>query len=276
MLLAKSHLRAFYLAPEPLTLKLVEPCARDALAREVAVRSALAVPCAPRLVAQRLDGPHPHLCEQLLFGRHPDPARDGERVVSFVLDELWQSYRASGFEWRRCAESHDLAALLANFDAMAAAASRRSPWPGPPALRGALERLGSEADRLVPWCLGHGDLSLGNLLLCEGRVRALDWERARRLPLLHELAKISVTVPGSWGPIVARIGQEFPNVPAPGMASPAAQGALAALERLAELRTRFDATSPDAVASPREAVRFRRRLKAELGHLARLMLPETA
>ncbi len=266
-LFVKTHLRAFYVEPEPFTLKLVDPEARDALACDVQARQHTAKLGVPRLLANRSDGPYPYLCEELIFGRHPDPVQDANAVVAFVLGGLWDRYRADGFEWRTCAESHDLGALVSNFEKMTDAFA----WPERKALRDQLSSLGDEAAKLVPWCLGHGDLSVGNMLISGDRIVLLDWERTRRLPLFVEMAKIVVRCPEAWATVVAHIRDEFTNVAPPGMASPETLGALASLERLAALRTRFSAASPSAVTSRKDARRFKCHLNAELGQLTKLM-----
>jgi hypothetical protein len=266
-LFIKTHLRAFYGEPEPFTLKLVAPEARDAVARDAQARQGTVGLGTPRLLAHRSDGPYPYLCEELVAGHHPDPVQDADAVMAFVLGGLWDRYRTNGFSWQTCAESHDLGALISNFSKMTEAFA----WPDKELLRGQLSSLDDEASKLVPWCLGHGDLSVGNMLMRDDRIVLLDWERTRRLPLLVELAKIVVTCPGAWAAVAARVRDELTNTPSPGMASPEALGALASLERLAALRTRFSAASPGAVASGTEARRFERRLSAELDHLAKLM-----
>ena len=268
-LLSKTRVRAFYGEPEPLTIKLVPNRGRslEALARDVEARESAAGLGVPRLLAHCTDGPLPYLCEELLYGRHPDPKQDAAAVLAFVLGDLWERYRERGFAWKRCGDSHDLGALISNFEEMTEAMA----WPERKALGDALRQLVEEAPKLVPWCHGHGDLSMGNMLISDGRMVLLDWERSRHLPLLVELAKIVIMSPETWAAVAARIREEFIDVPAPGMASLEAQGALASLERLTDMRTRFSATSPDALPSGSMAQRFERRLNSELAHLSRCM-----
>jgi hypothetical protein len=270
-LFVKTHLRAFYVEPEPFTLKLVAPEARDALARDAQARQRTSRLRVPRLLADRSDGPYPYLCEELIFGRHPDPVQDANFVVDFVLGELWDRYRADGFEWHTCSESHDLGALVSNFETMADAVA----WPERKPLRDQLSSLSDQAAMLVPWCLGHGDLSVGNMLISGNRIVLLDWENARRLPLLVEVAKIVVTCPEAWTTVAAHIRDEFTNVAPPGMASLETLGALASLERLAALRTRFSAASVGAVTPAKNGRRFKRNVNAELGQLAKLMTSDS-
>jgi len=266
-LYVKTHLRAFYAGPQPFTVKLVAPEARDALARDARARQDISKISVPRLLADRSDSSHPYLCEELVFGRRPNPAQDANGMVACVLGDLWDQYHANGFEWHTCAKSHDMGALLSNFEEMIDAFA----WPDKEDLRGRLSCLYDESSKLVPWCLGHGDIAPSNLLVSGNRIVLLDWEKVGRLPLFLELAKIIVSFPGTWAPIAARVREEFRDVAPPGMASPEAMGALASLERLAALRARFSAASPDAAASWSEARRFKRRLIAEFSHLTKVM-----
>ena len=267
-LFMKTHLRAFYLEPRAMSLKIVSSEDGNLLRQDFDTRAKAVELGAPRIIDHCLEGPSPYLCEEWISGCHPDPIRDADEIVRFVAGELWNGYGQSGFEWRSLADSHDLGALIANFDAM----TDEMPWPSHlqerKSARDALLNLESESAKLVPWCFGHGDLSVGNMLLTDGRVRLIDWERARRMPLLLELSKILAIVPASWDPITARMRDAFTGAPDPGMLQPDLQAALASLERLVQIRDRFSAATPAAAISRREASRFERRLGAELNHLA--------
>jgi Phosphotransferase enzyme family len=57
------------------------------------------------------------------------------------------------------------------------------------AFTGLANALRSRADRTIECCLAHGDFTPWNLMLCGGRLRALDWESAAEdLPALHDVA----------------------------------------------------------------------------------------
>ena len=268
----KTHLRAFYLEPLQFALKIGSPEERAAIQRDVEARTESAGVGAPAILGHRFEGDHPHLCEEWLVGAHPDPVAHAAKVVAFVVGDLWQGYRTSGFEWRSCAESHDLGSLVDRFDVMTQGVDWPSERPARDVLRKGLLAISKDSEALVPWCLGHGDLSVGNMIVVKGEIRLLDWERARRLPLLQELSKILAVIPDSWEPIQSCILSEFEEESTPRMLPLNQQAALASLERLSELRTRFGATSPADVASRRDAIRFETRLTAELDHLSRLGL----
>jgi hypothetical protein len=273
----KKHVRAFFLTPRACSLKLVVPAAREGISRELAARSRVeGRVLAPRLLAHRLEGPHPHLCEELVFGRRPNRKRDEQLVLRFVLDELWESYRSAGFEWRPCTEFHQLDALLKSFEATLDDWTRwPSTWPAKCDLREPLTRLADEAEKLVPCCLGHGDLSDGNMLVADDRILLFDWEHAGRLPILLDLAKIVVQYPASWKPILARTEQEFAHAPNPGMVSARNQSALAALDRIAKLHA-LSSPGPDFSTwqARRTKSRYRGRVATELQHLARVLYEE--
>lgn len=240
--------------------------------RDVDARTGFTGMSAPAILGKRFEGDHPHLCEEWLVGTHPDPVAHAGEVVAFVLGDLWRGYRKSGFQWRSSAESHDLVSLVEGFDVMTKGIDWPSSWPARHVLRNGLLEMSKEPEAMIPWCLGHGDLSVGNMIVVEGEIRLLDWERARRLPLLQELAKILAVIPESWEPIQSCILSELEEEFTRRMLPLNQQAAFASLERLSELRTRFGVTSPLHVASRREAMRFETRLTAELDHLSRLDL----
>jgi hypothetical protein len=275
--LVRDQLRAFYFEPRPLTLKLMPPERRDELARELAARSEIPAEFgAPAVLGHRLEGPHPYLCEEFVTGRHPDPLADAPQLVAFVVGALWEGYGAAGIAWRHCGESHDVKELVRSFEDLMAPAPWRPQWPERGALRDAMLRLEGEADRMVPWCRGHGDLSIANMLVSAGRIRLLDWERARPLPLAHELAKITLAVPGVWPVVRERLVQLGADSPPAEMVPPDAQAVLGTLERLVDLGVRFSGQPSIARESKREAARFARRRTPAVDHIVRLLFGQRA
>lgn len=129
---------------------------------------------------------------------------------------------------------------------------------------------------MVPWCRGHGDLAIANMLVSGGRIRLLDWERARPLPLAHELAKITLAVRGVWPVVRERLVQLGADSPPAEMVPPDAQAVLGTLERLVDLGVRFSGQPSTARESKREAVRFARRRTPAVDHIVRLLFGQQA
>jgi hypothetical protein len=274
----KASIRAFYPISQgsapPVTVKMLPPGApAGGFENEVEARRPVTEPVqCPRLIQACLDCEPRFLCEELVSGRMPNRQRDAQRVLDFVLGDLWRHYEGRGLELVASDELYQIDTLRKQIAEIVAETPWDPSWMERSAFLQGLEELTREKKRLVPCCLGHGDLSEGNLLIGEDdSIYLVDWERFRRLPLLRELKKIVVQYPDTWQPIVERIHRRFADRVSELMA-PRSQAILIALRRIVELQAPLPGSgTPDP--KRREFLRRKRSrlLRQELSAASRLV-----
>jgi hypothetical protein len=191
----------FYGGSSAVTIKLRGVRAnKSALAREVDARTrvqATGTVSLPRLLGHDLAEPAPFLCEEFARGRPLQSAADRTAVLEQVLPAFSRLYQACGIEPIQCGEFFDLDRIAADVGSVLAVPGRRS-WPGRDRVVASLDRLEGFRSASLPGSLGHGDLSIGNMVRDEnGRVSVLDWEHARPMPIGWDWRKVFEQVPGS-------------------------------------------------------------------------------
>ena len=272
----KEGARAFYLLPKSITVKLSSsPASQRGFANEIEARRLAAgeLRC-PRLIDYELESTPCFMCEEMIDGRRPDRSRDRELVIDFVLNPLWSYYESRGFELVRCSDLYDLGALLSGVRAAAAAEREWDPaWLERGRFLDEIQVLGEERDRYVPCCMGHGDLSDGNMIVGndDGAIYLVDWERARKLPVVHELRKIFLQYAGSWDLLAPRLGSLTGGRPASQIVPLARQALLDVLAQIVEFQRWSPASQADA--RQRKAVERKRShlLRREFASASRLL-----
>jgi hypothetical protein len=227
----KNNFRAFYLGARAVTIKIADTSTGGlSLWHEIRARKRIgntAGVVLPRLIASDPDGASPHLWEEIVFGRRPDPRRDRARFLRQVLPRILDFYAGCGVRYVIGSDFLDLERLTA--DALEAA--EWMPWSAQRVdrslFRTRVATCGEEADKYLLVGTGHGDLSSGNILITEeGRVCLVDWERSREQILMQDLEKLFQEYPGSWDAAVDRMESWRPEGIDPDRVMPCEQQAM--------------------------------------------------
>ncbi len=187
--------RAFYLA-RSLTIKLLPPGrtgASDVEAREL-IASAGNVNV-PKVISSGVLNDRAFIVEQLIPGHHPG-LRKEEGIVDILLPAVWANYRAIGF---RTAEAfpdlpiHVIQEELATVPIPVELTYERDARDE---LVRRMSLLPSTVDYPLVTAFGHGDLSVGNIVVTDsGALFVIDWETAGQMPVVWDLRKL-VAAPG--------------------------------------------------------------------------------
>jgi len=199
----KQNIRAFYLTPGPVTLKMANPAVGGrGLRQEIAMRQRIgdtAGVMLPRLIASERAGPRSFLWEELVIGRHLDSRRDRAFFLDHVLSRLVAFYASSGLRQAVAADVLDVERVIADVLALADGTRWSRRWVSPARFREQAIRCRELANRSLLIANGHGDLSNGNILITEDqRVCLVDWGRSRELIVMQDLLKLFREYPGSW------------------------------------------------------------------------------
>lgn len=174
--------------PQPRTVRFQasDPTGGSGIERELPARESVArhaPELAPRLIVSgHLRRPGlSYLGESLVYGRHPrNPAEVGA-LLPEILEGFAHLHEGVGTESR-----HLSRVVAADLPARVHGLVEAGWLDGPTAA--ALVRV-IERDALLQIGLGHGDLVRTNMLMREDRVVLIDWEYAREMPVLFDLAK---------------------------------------------------------------------------------------
>ena len=200
--------RAFYLARR-LTIKLQSPGqtpTSDVEARAlIASAGALKV---PQVIASGVLNDRAFIVEQFIAGHHPRLQKE-EGIVDTLLPAVWANYRAIGF---RTAEAFPRLPIEVIQEELASVPMPEE-FTHERDVRDELVRrirlLPSTVDYPLVTAFGHGDLSVGNVVVtASGALFVVDWQTAGQMPVVWDLRKL-IAVPGLLSKSVGLLRDEL-------------------------------------------------------------------
>ncbi len=129
--------------------------------------------------------------------------------------------------------------------------------------------MSSQLDGTVVVVAGHGDLALDNILLGDdGRIFLLDWERAGRVTIYHDLLKLLRLCPKLGDLVEARFEKWFTGAERQNLLAPAQHALMSKLHRIG---LRFDGwravAQADSDAATRMAAAFIQKAARDLSEI---------
>jgi len=199
----KNNIRAFYF-DRGVTLKCSNPAlqlATPAITNEITVRRSIkdaGVIRVPQLIHTEVTSNGCFLVEQLLDrARLFEPARDGENMAKGLFD----FYLHNGMAQRSVAEAvplpQTLNAIEKLFSQFGLDNAELRKFVDRNFIRRDVTKVG------VPFGLTHGDMSVGNLLVENGIIYIVDWERAHYAPIFTDFYKLFRRIPGLQSQLTA-------------------------------------------------------------------------
>jgi tetratricopeptide (TPR) repeat protein len=188
-------LRSFY-PSTGVTIKIFcSEAARQRAHNELEARSLIAQAgklSIPQVSASSMDSSSAYIMEEMVTGRHP--AREVQ-LRAFVA-EVWETYQALGFSLTECLPWFTLEAIKEELGSVPIPPHMRYEQECRNELVRRLERLPDPRERPLLAGFGHGDLSLGNIMVTDtGKWFILDWECSGRIPVAWDLGKLIVSAP---------------------------------------------------------------------------------
>ena len=186
--------RAFYLARR-LTIKLLPP-AQDPKQFRTDVEARALVASAgsvnvPRVMASGVLNDRAFIVEQLITGHHPK-LQNAQRILDVLLPAVWANYRAIGFGTTETFPS-SLPIQTIQEELARAQIPKQMTYEREcrDELIRRLKRLPSTAEHPLVTAFGHGDLSVGNIVVTgSGALFVIDWETAGQMPIVWDLRKL--------------------------------------------------------------------------------------
>lgn len=195
----KSNLRTFYFsAPTPFTVKIFpvnDGCVSNVeneLQTRKKVTRLVAGLSIPGITHSRVDADPPFFAENLVLGRKPTKESD-LIYIHRLLDGIWDLYRSCGIDFESAREwmPPQIESIDSLFQSLGIEAIATQYKETISVVHHFLLRI-QDGYYPVPVSLGHGDLTISNMLRSNGVLYLLDWERSARMPIAFDLAKIAL------------------------------------------------------------------------------------
>lgn len=207
----KNNVRTFYVnAPLPFSAKILIGKTRSVkdMKNEIAVRSRVAsynTVKVPKISQYDIEYDPPFLCEEIISGRRADPLKDAAIISQRLCPQLWQTYKRQGIVLRKIQDAIETTNVLEALDNACNVVEWNGTWCDKNTfLSSAVDLV--ESNFFLPYSIGHGDLSLGNMVLGpDEQVYIVDWESAKEMPIVFDLSAILKQVPQSRQYIESRV-----------------------------------------------------------------------
>ena len=191
--------RAFYLTRR-MTIKLLPPGQapkwfRTDLEARALVASAGSLNV-PRIMASGVLNDRAFIVEQLIAGRHPQ-SKNGQRILDILLPAVWTNYRAIGFGTAEAFPDLPIQTIQEELARVQVPEQMTYERECRDELIRRLKSLPSTTEHPLVTAFGHGDLSVGNIVVTgSGALFVIDWEAAGQMPVVWDLRKLMSSVPG--------------------------------------------------------------------------------
>jgi hypothetical protein len=199
----KNNVRAFYVKTiDPFCIKILLSNIRNInnMKTEIETRKRISeyqTVNVPKILEVGIDFDPPFFSEELIWGERPFQEEDSKLITEVFCPQIWNTYLKHGIIEKKI---NDIIDPIEFFNRIVLAIDK-IPWR---------ERYGEKEKFLlktedlvhdngfVQCSLGHGDISIGNLIInAEKEVYLVDWEQASERPIVFDLYEIITEFPES-------------------------------------------------------------------------------
>jgi hypothetical protein len=220
----KTNLRAWYTHPPECSLKIQLDHSirrKSNFSNEIMTRLSLEGKGihTPKIIRYQIEQPPFYVWEELIWGRRPHKRDDAHLICRELFPQLTSLYRHHGVTWQLAAQGFDRGRMYHSFCRALKLVPWQSHWPAAGQFRGFAKDI-LRQDAYWPVSLGHGDLSLKNLVITpQGKVQITDWEMAGEQPVALDLHRLVLQLPEAE-PIVGQLMSELDSSGCPGAPLP--------------------------------------------------------
>ena len=199
----KNNVRTYYVnASPPFSTKILISKTRTVkdMKNEIHIRSRVETfdtVKVPKILQCHMEYDPPFFCEEIISGRKLDPLRDRSIISKKLCPQLWHTYERFGIEFRKIRDVIDLTNVSETLHDACSMVEWHNSWCDRSTF---LSRTFSllESNFFLPFSIGHGDLSLGNMIMGQDReIYIVDWECAKEMPIAFDLFSILKNIPQS-------------------------------------------------------------------------------
>ena len=199
----KNNVRAFYVKGDhPFCVKILVSNIRNIghMKTEIETRKRVSeykVLNIPKIFRFDLNYSPSFFIEELVWGDKPIRGKDSGKIEREFSKQIWEMYERYGITAKKIEDILD----VGKFYEILYKSADKIPWR---ANYGKKEYFLETAKNILfsngylQYSLGHGDLTLGNIIIStEGSVYLVDWERARERAIVFDSYEIITEIPGS-------------------------------------------------------------------------------
>ncbi|MCJ7772401.1 MAG: aminoglycoside phosphotransferase family protein [Desulfobacterales bacterium] len=199
----KNNVRSYYVnASPPFSTKILISKTRTVkdMKNEIHIRSQVEsfdTVKVPKILQCHMEYDPPFFCEEIISGRKLDLLRDTAIISQKLCPQLWYTYERFGIKLRKIQDAIDLTNVSEIFHDACNVVGWHNTWCDRSTF---LSRTFSllESNLFLPFSIGHGDLSLGNMIIGQDReIYIVDWECAKEMPIVFDLFSILKNIPQS-------------------------------------------------------------------------------
>ena len=163
----------------------------------------------PKVMASGVLNDRAFIVEQLIAGHHPQSQKE-RRILDILLPAVWENYRAIGFGTAESFPSLPIHIIQEELASVPIPKQMTYERECRDELVRRLKSLPTTADHPLVTAFGHGDLSVGNIVVTgSGALYVIDWETAGRMPIVWDLRKLMSSVPGLLSKSIELLGAEL-------------------------------------------------------------------
>ena len=273
-ILFAANMRGFYVSPDQVTIKVKGPgrsaaeFREDVQARRRVAESGLVD--VPAVLEADLSAAQPYVVDQFVAGRRAHWLKHRAILLNELVPRFWRMYQAFGTTLEPCQGWFDIAAITDDLRALPLDPG----WTEELQCRGLLVRIMSSMahhqDEALVCGFGHGDLSVGNLIVTpDAKLCVVDWELSRRQPIAWDFRKLLLHVPEVWDRLGVLLENEIRHQGWPDVMQPRRQLLLSLCAYVANWDTADGATGSGAGAPPRRSAVKTRAILSSVCRLVR-------
>jgi hypothetical protein len=199
----KNNIRAFYTKEVfPFCIKILISNVRNIRDMETEIKTRKKVSKynilnIPKILGEHLDFDPPFFTEEMIWGEKPIRGKNTDKITQVLCPEIWGMYSRYGISAKKIEEFFD----TSEFYTMLSKGADKIPWREDYGKKCIFLKIAKKivfSRGYVQYSLGHGDLSIGNIIIsAEDKIFLTDWEQAHERPILFDLYEIITEVPGS-------------------------------------------------------------------------------
>jgi hypothetical protein len=151
----------------------------------------------PKIFEIGIDFSPPFFTEELIWGERPFKLKDSKIISDVLCPQMWESYIKYGIKEKQLKNILDPCGFYNEL----LEAVNKIPWRRRYGEKD-IFLLNASAlvrdDGFLQYSLGHGDLSLGNIIITDDKkIYLVDWEQAKERPVVFDLYRIITSFPQS-------------------------------------------------------------------------------
>lgn len=213
-ILFAANVRGFYVSPDQVTIKVKGPgrsaaeFREDVQARRRVAESGLVE--VPAVLHADLSAADPYVVDQYIAGQRGHWLKHRRLLLNELTPKFWLMYQTFGMTLEPCRDSFDIEAIAGRLQDLPLDPGCTRELRCRDLLVDIASSLTHHQDEALVRAFGHGDLSVGNMIVAPGnKLYVVDWELSRRQSIAWDFRKLLLHVPEVWDRLCVLLEDEI-------------------------------------------------------------------